>query len=440
MLVPINNQPVQQDLAGVNLGIPLKSPDIGTGKDFQEALLQDLNRQDTEDAAARAALMGVAIPVQNGGQVPEFRPDLSIQKDAGSGSPLKGTLVADSTAMNAGTQAASLKKIQTPQIQPIPGNGTESQPKAGPEVQDGVLPELMKSLSSDGVDVSRLENWQNEGVSFEGLKVVSGEDRPEAPAKESAPQSWSTQDFLSLRFSGQQRDPGTGAGMGQDASKESLPGVKKSGVRGEQESREPVAFAGIMDQNPLMRSVGDRQTLEAPVMRAPSGQIRLSDEAVGALAGRVNSLSQARQDGEIKIRLRPDHLGELVMNVRTQGQQVSLQIKATDGESKKILEDSLSALRDSLSQQNLSLSKVEVVSGPAASFATPDQNPNLMSDSGSQRHDFGGQGGGFSGSGSDRDSGQERRFDESVAGGNLNQSRAGRSVRNRSASGLDLIA
>jgi len=377
VLVPINNQPVQQDLAGVNLGIPLKSPDIGTGKDFQEALLQDLNRQDTEDAAARAALMGVAIPVQNGGQVPEFRPDLSIQKDTGSGSPLKGTLVADSTAMSAGTQAASLKKIQTPQIQPIPGNGTESQPKAGPEVQG---------------------------------------------------------------FSGQQRDPGTGAGMGQNASKESLPGVKKSGVRGEQESREPVAFAGIMDQNPLMRSVGDRQTLEAPVMRAPSGQIRLSDEAVGALAGRVNSLSQARQDGEIKIRLRPDHLGELVMNVRTQGQQVSLQIKATDGESKKILEDSLSALRDSLSQQNLSLSKVEVVSGPAASFATPDQNPNLMSDSGSQRHDFGGQGGGFSGSGSDRDSGQERRFDESVAGGNLNQSRAGRSVRNRSASGLDLIA
>jgi flagellar hook-length control protein FliK len=195
-----------------------------------------------------------------------------------------------------------------------------------------------------------------------------------------------------------------------------------------------------MDQLPLMRSGVERQTLEAPVVRAPPGQIRLSDEAVGSLAGAVNGLSQARQDGEIKIRLRPDHLGELVMNVRTQGQQVSLQIKAADGESKKILEDSLSALRDSLSQQNLSLSKVEVVSSPSASFATPDQNPNQMSDSGAQRQGFGGQSGGFSGNGSERDSGQERHFEESVAGGNLNLSRAGRSARSRSASGLDLIA
>jgi flagellar hook-length control protein FliK len=290
------------------------------------------------------------------------------------------------------------------------------------------------------VDVTRLEQWQNEGVSFEGLKVMSGEDRQESPVKEATPQNWSTHDFLNLRFSGQQREQGSGAGLGQNSSKEGLPGLKKAGVRGEQEIRDSVAFLGVMNQLPLVREGVDRQTLEAPVMRASSGQIRLSDEAVGSLTGVVNGLSQARQDGEIKIRLKPDHLGELVMNVRTQGQQVSLQIKATDGESKKILEDSLSALRDSLSQQNLSLSKVEVVSAPAQSFTAPDQNPNQMSDSGAQRQGFGGESGGFSGNGSDRESGQERRFEESVAGGNLNLSRAGRSVRNRSASGLDLIA
>ncbi len=442
MLVPINNQPIQQDLAGAILGVPLKSPEGGTGRDFQEALLQDLNRQDSEDAAAQAAMMGLqAAGVQLGVPMPamspvsgtEIRPDLSLQSESMIPGSAKGTQVSDSILMK------NVQKALVPSA-PSKGTGIEAQPDLIPEGRDVVLPELMKSLSSDGVDVTRLENWQNEGVTFEGLKVVSGEERQEAPVKDSTPQNWSTHDFLNLRFSGQQREQGSGAGLGQGSSKEALPGLKKARVGGDQEVRDPAAFTGVMDQIPVMRSGIDRQTLEAPVMRAPSGQIRLNDEAIGSLAGKVNGLSQARQDGEIKIRLRPDHLGELVMNVRTQGQQVSLQIKATDGESKKILEDSISALRDSLSQQNLSLSKVEVVSSPAASFAAPDQNPNLMSDSGAQRQGFGGQSGGFSGNGAERESGQEGRFEESVAGGNLNLSRSSRTVRNRSASGLDLIA
>ncbi len=436
MLVPVSNQPVQQDLSGVALGVPLKPTDGGSLRDFEEALLQDLNRQDSEDASAQAVLMGVGVPQVRPEQIPS-------QMVSGAPEEGKGTLVINSASPKAGLmQGAPLKNGQIPMGSPVQGGERElqQQQKAGSGVEDVVLPELMKSLSSDGVDVSRLEPWQNEGVSFEGLKVTSGEDRQEAPTKETTPQTWSTQDFLSLRLNGQQREQGSGAGLGQNGSKEGLPELKKAGVRGQQEIRDPVAFAGVMNQLPVIREGVERQSLEAPVIRAPSGQIRLSDDALGSLTGAMNGLSQARQDGEIKIRLKPDHLGELVMNVRTQGQQVSLQIKATDGESKKILEDSLSALRESLSQQNLSLAKVEVVSSSAQSFATPDQNPNQMSDSGAQRQGFGGQGGGFSGNGSERESGQERRFEESVAGGNLNLSRAGRSVRNRSASGLDLIA
>ena len=447
MLVPISNQPIQQDLSGVILGVPLKSPEGGTGRDFQEALLQDLNRQDSEDAATRAAMLGVPMAppviVPVGAPVPEMN---SVQGPEGLSVPtgaMKGMQVSDLRNTNPeGVRSLQSKNLQKTPVVPVPSKETaiEVQPEAVPQGRDAVLPELMKSLSSDGVDVSRLEQWQNEGVSFEGLQVMSGEDRQEAPVKDATPQGWSTHDFLSLRFSGQPREQGSGAGLGQNNSKEASPGLKKGKVQGDVESRDPVAFTGMMDQLPLMRPGIERQTLEAPVVQSATGQIRLNDESVGALAGKVNALSQARQDGEIKIRLRPDHLGELVMNVRTQGQQVSLQIKATDGESKKILEDSISSLRDSLSQQNLSLSKVEVVSSPAASFATPDQNPNLMSDSGAQRQGFGSQSGGFSGNGSERESGQERRFEESVAGGNLNLSRSSLSARNRSVSGLDLIA
>lgn len=438
MLVPISNQPVQQDLSGVILGVPLKSPGGGTGKDFQEALLQDLNRQDSEAAAAQSALMGV--PMGNPMPVVDTSPSTLMPEVKGVDSKTSSVSLMKSIAGPEAALKGAPKDAQTLRVAPLPGAGSEQDRSISPVEQDGALPELMKSLSSDGVDVSRLESWEKEGVSFEGLKVMAGEEKSEAPVKESAPQSWSTQDFLSLRFGGQQREQGAGSGFGQNQSKESLPGVKKAASQVDGDSRDPVAFTGVMEQVPQFRSGVERQSLEAPVTRSPSGQIRLTDEAVGALAGRVNGLRQARQDGEIKIRLRPDHLGELIMNVRTQGQQVLLQIKATDGESRKILEESLSSLRDSLSQQNLSLSKVEVVSVPTTSFAAPDTNSNLMSDSGAQRQDFGGQGGGFSGNGAERESGQERRFEESVAGGNLNLSRSSRAVRSRSASGLDLIA
>lgn len=122
---------------------------------------------------------------------------------------------------------------------------------------------------------------------------------------------------------------------------------------------------------------GDKQIfgkmMDATVSQAPGQKPVLSNESVVNIGNQVNLLGQARQDGEVKIRLRPDHLGELQMSVRTQGQNVTVQIKAENNEAKKIIEDSLGALREHLSQQNLSLAKIEVVTQPAMT-SNLDQN------------------------------------------------------------------
>ena len=106
----------------------------------------------------------------------------------------------------------------------------------------------------------------------------------------------------------------------------------------------------------------------------------------------MNLLGKAKQDGEIKIRLKPDHLGELRMNVRTDGQKVSLQIHAQDGNSKKIIEESLGALKDGLSNHQLLLSSVEVaVTQAVQGSIDPQMNMDMGSfrqhtDSGSSGH------------------------------------------------------
>lgn len=48
------------------------------------------------------------------------------------------------------------------------------------------------------------------------------------------------------------------------------------------------------------------------------------------------------------------------MSVKTNGQQVSIQFKAQDERSKKIIEDSLGSLKDNLALQSLSLGKDDV--------------------------------------------------------------------------------
>jgi flagellar hook-length control protein FliK len=94
--------------------------------------------------------------------------------------------------------------------------------------------------------------------------------------------------------------------------------------------------------------------------------------------------------GEMRIRLKPDSLGELQMKVKTRGNDVSLQIRASDAESKKVLEESIKYLKDSMASQRLN-------SQPAAQHQSGVNMDNGNSNNNSQNYfsaqDFNGQNG-----------------------------------------------
>jgi len=178
--------------------------------------------------------------------------------------------------------------------------------------------------------------------------------------------------------------------------------------------------------------------VDAPVTQGSQQKMVLSHDALHQITQQVNVLNQAKQDGEIRIRLRPDHLGELQMSVKTQGRNVSIQIKAHDGEAKKIIEESLASLKDSLSQQNLSLSRIDVVTQPQAAQPDSGLQPDLSQFQGQfrQGHDH---------PGSEAGARQDRHFEDESKTVNLNRTHrlAQRSVRRAGGTGsarLDLIA
>ncbi len=125
--------------------------------------------------------------------------------------------------------------------------------------------------------------------------------------------------------------------------------------------------------------------MDGSVVAGSMSQNRLNSESIGGIA---QSIRQLGNGGEVRIRLKPDHLGELHLKVMTggkSGSEVGLQIHASDDQAKKILEESLGSLRESLASQNLSLTNVDV------QVAQPSSSANLGSDSNQDRPGLAGQ-------------------------------------------------
>jgi flagellar hook-length control protein FliK len=68
----------------------------------------------------------------------------------------------------------------------------------------------------------------------------------------------------------------------------------------------------------------------------------------------------------MRVRLKPDHLGELQVRVVASGNRIGLSIQASDESAKKVIEESLGHLRENLAVQNLSLASVDVSVGQSS--------------------------------------------------------------------------
>jgi flagellar hook-length control protein FliK len=306
-------------------------------------------------------------------------------------------------------------------------------PQVGPSgaVANAELSQALESLGGPNAEIDH--DFEVESLALSGAAGKAILNGKETEAAKRAPVSKvSTSDFLDLRNLSiknpiLQNSNHTGLDLGTALK------IKDGGKKDKLEALTgKEAFAGTLASR--FENGPHIKTIDAPVTQGPAGKNVLSHDAIHQMTQSVNMLSQARQDGEIKIRLRPDHLGELHMSVKTQGQHVSIEIKAQNSESKKIIEASLASLKDSLGQQNLTLARIDIVNAPAHAQNAADQG--MQMDMSQFRQN--------SGQSSDRGfdqggNGQDLRYEEMNAPINLNAARMA-GVNARAGQGLDLIA
>ena len=254
------------------------------------------------------------------------------------------------------------------------------------------------------------ELFNKPGVKLESIRTMDSKISSDPAQVKGLPSRVSTEDFLSLREIKREKGPRNAIG---DARIEP-----------------PVLMA-----HPIGKGM-QAPAMELPVTQGTAGKTVLSHDAIHQLSQQVNLLSQAKQDGEIKIRLKPDHLGDLMMSVKTSGQNVAIQIKAHAPEAKRILEESIGRLKDSLSTQNLNLSSVDIVAQPQSSQST---DPGMRMDLGQNQGGWGqetSQQQGREGNGTR----QDFLLDEPKVSSSLGSVMGRRGSRASSAGGLDLIA
>jgi hypothetical protein len=174
-------------------------------------------------------------------------------------------------------------------------------------------------------------------------------------------------------FGGQERQPGEGM-PGRAAARGRLgaerPRLDESLTAAPRESafgQNLVAGNGTVPASNLGAVTAGAAEVAGHVVKGTMSRDRLSSESLAGISTQLGSLN-ARGGGEMRIRLNPDHLGELHVKVSTDGQRVGLSIQASDPAAKQVLEESLGYLRDSLASQSLTLGKVDVsVQAPGSS-------------------------------------------------------------------------
>lgn len=350
------------------------------------------------------------------------------------------------------------------------GDGTQSQPKLAQANADAMT-QLQSALDQMGAEVQG---------GIQGLSLVDGGEMQAKPAGQPMPGLGGAEYLNTLQgVRADAQGQGQG-GMSGDGNPNAESGVgaalmnqkaknAQSGKGGFQ-----LIEGGLSSGNRLgnraqlkeeSRLGASDATLGAPIHSLMQGPQKLAQPANPVITGHVvpgammkerltsesltnvtTSIRDMRDvgGGEMKIRMNPGNLGELMIRVTTEGNHVGLKVQASDHGAKKILEESISSLKDSLASQNLSLGRVDIsVAQPTQSASSDLNSQNWNSQSGQNMAGFDARDGG---SGSERSYAQESSGSDRSSGRNNSAlasaafSRQSRGAAAAAAGRLDVMA
>ena len=237
-----------------------------------------------------------------------------------------------------------------------------------------------------GVDIERAASGLNGQV-----KSISGEDKVRTQTPQALVKHLTGSEFANtLNSVGKQsKEQGQGFGQDRDMSQNEprsrlkvLEGgnqdskgleypLKLKNINSKLETLAPVTHSVENSLENMTANLMDNTVRTQVVKTVPSevaghvvpGEMareRLTRETLLGMSNEIQNIAQKGTGGEMRVRLKPDGLGELNLHVMTRGQAVGLKIQASNEQAKKILEESIGFLKETLANQNLSLAKVDV--------------------------------------------------------------------------------
>lgn len=209
--------------------------------------------------------------------------------------------------------------------------------------------------------------------------------------------------------------PTAGEAPGSRPTGQAAPPVTAPGVTGQAGSRMASATTSVGRAHAPLTGPGTRAPNGAAALRGLAGTVSRSGYTKVARAAAAQPAERApmpqvvrglalalkQGGGRVTLRLNPDHLGSVVINVRVEGSKVAARLETSGDAAHRLLRDSLDGLRSALEARGLSVERIELAPPP-----TPDSSP--------REHRFGSSPGD---AGSGGNQGAERHAERDVGSG-----------------------
>ena len=312
--------------------------------------------QTTDTEALSLAILAAVTLVQPVITVPPEEPVATGTAVSETAVPASAVSLGDADGLQIATSAAPA--VEAAATESAPGAVPAPDETPSPEAHGGAAAQTPPTEATVPLDSLR-EALTTDGTGIE-LPVETTPAAPDTPAKDGAPAAQPPMEAESATTAhGMVRNVGNAsqtpdgqaeAGRGRRPVERSTPRASATGI----ENAAANSAVGQLRQEQV-GEVAPAPAADAPAPAEPPAAPPQVDQVASAVIERVEA-----GGGEARIHLDPVDLGEVVIHVRTDGDQVRVEVRAERPEAARLLRDHTQDLSNLLGSQGLNLADVNV--------------------------------------------------------------------------------
>ena len=142
------------------------------------------------------------------------------------------------------------------------------------------------------------------------------------------------------------------------AERENLkePGSTVTRKTGESKTADNTSTPALITNQAELRTTGESRM----ATRLPDAKTSLGEQITNQIREKLDALGHGSDKGQITLKLHPDDLGELKINMRMEGQHLKIEITTQNPSVKEALMQNLDTLKETLSRQNIAMDRFDV--------------------------------------------------------------------------------